>query len=121
MVQSVFPVRSESIMDIDRDDITEHEKPKYVKMNMYRIYEIKYNTMLKIINNHVGSHCYSHSTDLHSAPVYEECETPPEETESESLAVCAGGGPKVVFGATCAPPNGEIVMSPTFPKRPFVT
>ena len=88
---------------------------------MYRIYELKYNTMLKSANNHVGSHCYSHSADLHSAHVYEYGEIPPEETESESLAVCAGGGPKVVFGATCAPPNGEIVMSPTFPQRPFVT
>lgn len=88
---------------------------------MYRIYEIKYNTMLKSTNYHVGSHCYSRSADLHSSPVYEECEIPPEETESDSLALCTGGGPKVVFGATCASPNGAIVMSPTFPQRPFVT
>tara|TARA_B110001452_G_C15239409_1_gene429123 strand:- start:330 stop:602 length:273 start_codon:yes stop_codon:yes gene_type:complete len=90
-------------------------------MNMYRIYEIKYDIILKSTNNHVGSHRYSSSTDLHSVLVYEECKSRAEETESDSLAVYTVGGPEFIVGATCASPNGEIVMSPTLPKRPFVT
>lgn len=69
----------------------------------------------------VVSRCHTHSAYLYSVHTVPE-ERPvlagSAEAESASLESAGLGGVEtVVLGATCSPPNGQIVIRPTRPQR----
>ena len=70
------------------------------------------------LNNGLGFDSYSDSASLHCVPnVCVESEDD-SSAKGRARAVCRRTG---IFGAACAPSNGEIDLRPRWPQRPLGT